>query len=192
MKTKIVILLILFLSFFCVHFYGNNIYFEVPEINKIIPHKIGDWLGKDYKATENAYRMIPPNEMLLRNYENTKTGQIINLVIVLTNKRDHIHTPDLCNSGRGFDFKNEKKIYISKNTYINYVPGLKNSKHELYYWYTDLKDIFTDRVKFMRHMSVLRFLNKPIKGYGYVIIINEVNKKNINFIQKVDNLLRTR
>jgi len=189
MKHKIIILLLLFSSIVLVNVHVNKVSLQAIDVNKVFPHKIGEWVGADYKANEDVYKMVPSKEMLLRVYKNSKTKQEVSLAIVLTDRRDHVHIPDICYSGQGFIFKNEKTVNLSKGRQIVLVSALKqNKKYDIYYWYTDLKDTYSDRVKFLKHMTFSRFFDKLIKCYGLVVIISPHDNKmqTMDFNKKVD------
>jgi hypothetical protein len=192
MKYKFLLLLILLLAIGLANYKFNNIKVLTPQINKVFPYKIGNWTSRDFKAGKAVYRMIPPNEMLLREYKNSKTGQTASIAIVLTNKRDHIHDPVSCYELQGIVMKKEKTIKISSTDSIVYVEGERQKKpYDIYYWYTDLNKDYTNRAEFMKHIAVTKFFNKPVKGYGLVVIMSPRKNNNelIDFTGEINNIL---
>lgn len=192
MRYKILTLLTLLFAYFLANFHINSFSFNTPDINKSFPHKINNFVGTDYQASKGVYEMIPANKMLLRIYDNKKIGYKASLAIVLTDKREHIHDPDICYQEQGFVFGSREIAKISKNRNITYIPAFKEKqKVDIYYWYTDLIDTFPFRKEFMEHVVISRFFDKPFGGYGLVILIapNKFHKETLDFIKSIDSEL---
>jgi|GEM_PF-1330714 len=191
---KFLLLIILLLAILLANYRFNNIKVMTPAINEVIPHTIGNWTSRDSKPGKAVYRMISPDEMLLRGYKNSKTGQIIGVSIVLTNKRDHIHDPESCYKLQGIVMKKEKVIKISSSDSVIYADSERQKQpYDIYYWYTDLNKNYTSRTEFMKHIALTRFFNKPVKGYGLVIIMSERKDRNnlIQFVRDINKILMT-
>ena len=173
MKSKIIIFLILISSIILGNFHFNKNNISLPEINKIFPHKINKLTSIDYKASQDVYDMIPADKMLLRIYRNSITKDEISLAIVLTDKREHIHDPDICYHEQGFSFGKKEISNLSTGRQIVYIPALKdNKKFDIFYWYTDLNATYPYKADFLKHAAYARFFDKPFKGYGLVIVIS--------------------
>lgn len=195
MKHKIILLLILIFSVILVNFHLNKQNYTVPNINKVFPKVINEWTGSDYIASKDVYNMIPQDKMLLRIYKNSKTNQQISVAIVLSDKRDHIHDPNVCYQEQGFDFSKKEIIKLSKNRQIMYVNSLKKKqKINIYYWYTDLENTYPGKIEFLKHAMISKLFDKQFKGYGFVIVISphgnvkEIQKFNIiidSILQKI-------
>ena len=192
MKSKIIILLILISSVLLANFHVNKNSLKTPDINKSFPLKINNMIGTDYKASKGVYEMIPADKMLLRIYQNEKTDYKATLAIVLTDKREHIHDPNICYQEQGFTFGKRELANLAKGRQITYIPANKEKiKVDIYYWYTDLVDTYPFRKDFMKHGTYSKFFDKPFKGYGLVILIspNEYHKETFEFIKKIDSIL---
>jgi len=192
-KNKIIVISILLLSLLLVNVHFTKTNFQRPLINKEFPLTINNnWVGTDVKASEITYTMLDEDELLLRDYSNKKTGQVINLAIVMTTKRDHIHDPKLCYTGQGIQISSEKIVKLQPEYPIKYVYGLKQKQpYDIYYWYTDLNNTFTSRVAFMKRITLAKFLDKPMSGFALVVVITpKNNNKNIeSFIKEINNRL---
>lgn len=192
MKSKIIILLILISSVLLANFHVNKNNLKTPDINNSFPLKINNMTGTDYKASKGVYEMIPADKMLLRIYQSKITGYKSTLAIVLTDKREHIHDPDICYREQGFSFGKRQVIELSKNRQITYVPAFKEKqKVDIYYWYTDLITTYSYKKEFLERVSFARFFDKPFKGYGLIILISpaEYHKESVEFIKTIDSIL---
>jgi len=144
----------------------GKIYF----INKLIPHNLGEWEGKDLKPDKKVFNIINADELLIREYSK-KNMQKIYLAIVLSNDITHVHDPEICYRLQGFVFKSKNKIKVSPEITGSYILAEKNKQQYCFiYWYTDLNKSFSNRFKFMQSIIWSKFINKPIKGYGIFVI----------------------
>lgn len=190
MKYKFIILIILLLAFILANLHFNNTNVSLPLINSAFPYKIGNWEGKDIKANESVYDMLDKSELLLRMYQNKESGQTATLAVVLTNKRDHIHDPEICYRGQGIAMNKETNLMLPPKNMVKYVFGKKKRiPYSIIYWYTDLNKTYTSRVNFMKHIAYTKFFDKPIAGFALVVIMSpKATKENdlINFAKDVN------
>lgn len=85
---------------------GAQQYFdEVAAQIDSIPYVVGDWFGMNLPYTEVEVKMLRPNKMLQRTYQNPTTGQKASLSIVhCTDIRDmRGHFPPICYVAHGWD-----------------------------------------------------------------------------------------
>lgn len=194
MKYKLIVLTVLLTAFLLVNLHFNGFKNQVSQINKVFPYKIADWNGKDQKIDESVFTMLDKGEILMRLYKNSKNNRNMSLAIVLTDKRDHIHDPEVCYRGQGIDMYKETIIPMSPQDKARLVFGKKNkNRYDIIYWYTDLKKNYASRVDFLKQVTISRFLDKPFNGYALIVIIapeiNGENKTLIDFANKVSNNL---
>lgn len=194
MKHRLFVLITLISAVSIGNFHLNYREIHTPLINQVFPIKIDNWEAKDAKVDKSVYSMIDKNELLLRTYKNKNDNQIINLAIVLTNKRDHIHDPDICYRGQGITFNKEYDKAISAGNIVKYILGKRgNDQYDLMYWYTDLNKIYPSRSNFMRHITISKFIDKPMTSFGLVVLISPKIKQDesnlIDFAGKVNSIL---
>lgn len=171
MKYKITVIFILFLAFMLSGFGNNAIEPLKYKINDVFPKTVKDWEGRDVKIQESVYTMLDKEELMIRNYKNRKSGRKLDLAIVYTNKRDHIHDPNVCYRGQGISMDRESKIKISDNDIGVLVDGHKNRKpYKILYWYTDLNRTFDKRFDFMKNIIISKMLNKRVPAIVLVVI----------------------
>lgn len=171
MKYKITVIFIIFMAFMLSGF-GNNVIKPLKyKINDVFPKTVKDWNGKDAMVQASVYTMLDKEELMIRNYKNHKTGRELDLAIVFTNKRDHIHDPNVCYRGQGISMDRESTIKINDNDSGVLVDGQKNRKpYKILYWYTDLNRNFDNRFDFMKNIILSRILNKRIPAIALVVI----------------------
>ena len=77
---------------------------RVREAISRIPYKIGDWSGTDVDAPRAAIRLLQPNALCSRRYENRQTNQSVSLLIVhCRDARDMGgHYPPVCYRAHGW------------------------------------------------------------------------------------------
>jgi len=192
MKHKFIVIILLLAAISFVNFKFNHISPKLPLINKVFPQKLGDWQGENLIAADNVYKMIPKDQLLMRLYKNTKNQKVINLSIVLTDERETIHDPQICYRGQGFDMTKQKVISLTQKNKVHYVYAIKNKEpYTIIYWYTDLKQTFPERVGFMSDITLSKFWNRPLKGFGLVIITapRSIEQDVIHFAETTNKLL---
>lgn len=192
MKARIIILVILILSLFLANYHQKKIVVETPRVNKIFPYQLGEWTGKDLEVSKSAFKLLKPEELLMRVYKDKKTGQKLSLAIVLTNERSRIHDPEVCYRLQGIEMKREEILPIDKDELVKHVFGSrKKEPYDIIYWYTDLNQTFTDRAKFMKHIALSKFFDKQMVGFALVVVIApETNNKEVyDFSSQVNDFL---
>ncbi|MFH1898209.1 MAG: exosortase C-terminal domain/associated protein EpsI [Candidatus Desantisbacteria bacterium] len=73
-----------------------------------IPLKIGDWVGQDMKISERDYNMLSPDDLLMRQYINSKGENILLYLVVSVENREAFHPPELCYGGAGAQLFEER------------------------------------------------------------------------------------
>jgi EpsI family protein len=109
-----------------------------------IPLQIGDWTGKDLKVSERAYNMLSPDDLLMRQYVNSKGEVILLYVVVSMENREAFHPPELCYDGAGAQIYDKIVKYIRlsdnndvfSNIQVN-IMHLKNKDRDelILHWY---------------------------------------------------------
>lgn len=177
MKTKIITIIIMISALLCVNLSKNYAQKQVPEINKYFPREMNGWTGVDFKPDEGVYSMLRKNELLLRNYKNNSTGEKVSLAIVLSNKRDQIHDPNLCYRGQGLMIEKEVDKNISPEDIVKFTECKKYGKNcNMIFWYTDFKKVYSDRASFMSNVIFSKLFDKPMDGLALVVIIGHAKK----------------
>lgn len=159
------------------------------KINNIFPYEFQGWKGKDITPDKVTFTMLEPEELLFRTYE--KNDKKIYLTIVLTNKRDHIHDPQVCYRGQGVDMDKQKFIKFGKQGINAYWVNAKkqDTPYNIVYWYTDLDKTYSSRYEFMKNVIFANIMNKPIFYYLLISIsgLNVSNEELKIFAEKVNN-----
>jgi len=66
-----------------------------------IPMKLGEWKGKDIPITKRVYQILETEDVLMREYTNSR-GEKVDLVIVYSGaSRAAFHPPEICYLGDG-------------------------------------------------------------------------------------------
>ena len=192
MKYKILTLIILIAAFVLAGISPEK--YNLPDINEVFPKKITTWESEEVTIDKSVYNFLEKEEILLRTYTNTKTSQKLSLAIVITDKRDHIHDPEICYRGQGISMDSEKTINIDKKLKARLVKGQKSEKpYNIIYWYTDFSETYAKRVTFMKNITKAKLFNTPLKGFALIVIIapDEGNKEEIKtFSQNTYNELK--
>lgn len=192
MKLKFIVIFILACAVIIANYHVRNIDVKTPLINKTFPKQLEEWVGTDVKVAKSVFKLLNKNNLLFRNYKNAKTDQQINLAIVLTEERSQIHDPEVCYRFQGIEMNKEENIVIDKDYVVKHVFGLKKKQpYDIIYWYTDLNNTFTGRVKFMKHITLSKFFDKPMNGFALIVIISPKSKdsKVYEFAEKVNKFM---
>ena len=189
MKYKIIILFLLVLAAFLANFGLNKNPVLKHKINIIFPYKFYGWDGTDSKADNAVYKVLDPNELLLRSYR--QGDRQISLSIVLTNKRDHIHDPQICYRGQGIDMKEQKPV-MYKDIKAIFVNGKKRQRdYKVIYWYTTIDKTYSSRSQFMKEVITSIIMGRPIPEYALVIVSGiDIDEQELSeFAEKVNDEL---
>ncbi|MFH1097170.1 MAG: exosortase C-terminal domain/associated protein EpsI [Candidatus Desantisbacteria bacterium] len=73
-----------------------------------MPLQIGDWIGQDIKMSERDYNMLSPDDLLMRQYINSKGESILLYIVVSVENRETFHPPELCYNGAGSQLFEER------------------------------------------------------------------------------------
>lgn len=184
MKYKITIIFLLIFSFFFANYNLASKKELTYKINEVFPQKFNEWKGTDIKADKVVYTMIDPDEFLFRRYEYK--DKKIYLTIVLTNKRDHIHDPQVCYRGQGVNMDNQIRIQFGKDINAYMVNADKNqAPYKIIYWYFDQDKTYSSRSEFMKHIIISNILNKPAFNYSLIAVsganISEEDLKDFSY-----------
>lgn len=195
MKYKILVIVVLLIAFALSGFGINNIKPLKHKVNDVFPVSLNGWEGKNVKINESVYKMLDKEELLIRNYKNVKTGQELNLAIVLTNKRDHIHDPQICYRGQGISMDREVSLKLNEKDTVIKVLGSKHKKpYNIIYWYTDLNKTYSHRLDFMKQIILFKIFSKPANEFALVVITapetNGGDKEFVKFAGDVNRILK--
>lgn len=161
MKYKIIIILLLISALFLANYNLNNKKELSYKINDVFPYELNQWKGKDIEPDKSVYTMIDPEELLFRTYEYN--DEKIHLSIVLTNRRDHIHDPQVCYRGQGVNMNDGNFVNFGNEINALLIKAKKQKfSYNIIYWYTDLDKTYSSRYEFMKKAIILSALNKPV------------------------------
>ncbi len=73
-----------------------------------IPLEIGDWTGQNIEIPKRDYDMLSPDDLLMRQYTNTKGESMLLYVVVSVDNREAFHPPELCYDGAGSQLFEER------------------------------------------------------------------------------------
>jgi EpsI family protein len=73
-----------------------------------IPLEIGDWIGQDIEVSKRNYDMLSPDDLLMRQYTNSKGESILLYIVVSIENRETFHPPELCYDGAGSQLFEER------------------------------------------------------------------------------------
>lgn len=70
-----------------------------------LPYWIGHWSGENRTITESAQRLLKPNVILQRRYQNTETGRIVDILLVHCGYIRDMggHYPPICYPASGWE-----------------------------------------------------------------------------------------
>jgi hypothetical protein len=174
MKIKISAIIILLTAFLLGNLHFNKTNYILPDITKVFPKTLGEWRGSDLIVGKAVLEFIDKKEILLRKYE--LSGKALSLAVVLTQKRDHIHDPEVCYRGQGIIMDTEQNYMIEKNFIVKLVKGKRGRvPYNIIYWYTDLNRDYPERVVFMKNIAFSKLFDKPLKGFALVVIMAPAN-----------------
>lgn len=90
---------------------------QVREAVERIPYEIGDWSGTDVDVPPAAVKLLDPNALCSRRYENPKTHQSVNLLIVhCRDARDMGgHYPPVCYPAHGWVLRQTREVLWEVN-----------------------------------------------------------------------------
>lgn len=140
-------------------------------INDLIPKQIKNWSSKELTTCDATFSMIGREELLLRLYKQKGYNNPITLGIVYTNKRDHIHNPENCYLGQGFDNFKKSQILLDNKYPVNLLKSKRNRKdHYTIFWYTEKNKTFPDKAAFMRKIIKNKFFDDQTGGFAVVTL----------------------
>jgi len=172
MKIKITALIILIATFIFANYNQSGDTKDLPAIRELIPMTIGKWQGKDLKVDKAVFEHLEENELLLRLYRNEEIDKTLSLAIVLTDRRDHIHDPEICYRGQGIFINDEKTMNLDKNMSLKVLKGNRRGQScDVIYWYSDLNRTYSERAVFMKDIVISKFIGKKTKGYALAVIV---------------------
>ena len=188
-KIKIIIFVLLIFTYIITNLKFNNVTNEPVKINikDKIPYIINDYQGIDQEIPEKLYKIISPEEIILRTYK--KGDKEINLAVVISDNKEDIHAPEVCYKLQGFDFQKEETVSIFNGCEISKVLTIKNDKpYIFYFWYTDMENVYKNRIEFMINLIINKLLNKTEKKYALVISFTETsNNEDIKvYVEKIN------
>ncbi len=170
MKNKIIVLVILITALFLTGtpFKKKQ---EAVLINEIFPYELSSWHGEDIEPDEAVYGFLDKEEFLFRLYKNKETDKYISLAIVLTQRRDHIHDPNICYNGQGISMDEQLDKILDDSLNVKFINGQKNAKpYYITYWYTDFENSYVERAEFMKKITLSKFFNKSKYGFGIIVL----------------------
>jgi len=163
-------------------------------ITKKFPKSINGWVEQNLKLekTSEIFKVMSPEDLILRVYKNKNSRNDINLALILTDDKKKVHDPQICYKLQGFEFLDTKNIKLTPNLNVNFIKIKKAKKEYLFiYWYTDLDANYTTRTEFWREIIFKKIMGKPIKAYGIVILYTPIeNTANLKkFALKINDIL---
>lgn len=172
MIRKIITITILLASFIFANFNMNKEIYSLPDVKTIVPLTIKEWQGKNLNPGNAVFEFMEDYELLLRLYENKKTPETISVAVVLTDKREHIHDPEVCYRGQGIYVQSEENLSISPDINLKVLKGKRNEQpYNVIYWYSDLEKTYSERTFFMKNVVTSKFLGRPVKGYALIVLL---------------------
>ena len=174
---KIIILILLIFTFVLtnVNFNKGNI---VPKMNieQKVPLVINGYGGINEEVPEKLYKMISPEEIILRRYK--KGDKEINLAVVVSEDKEDLHAPEVCYKLQGFQFKEEENIFISTGCEISKVNTIKENKPYIFhFYYPDMEKVFKSRSDFWFSYMMDKLLNKPAKKYALILAYTDFSNQ---------------
>ncbi len=184
-KNKyIIVIALLLISLLLANLSFRQVSNEEIVISKIIPYTIDGWTGKDLKADKATLGWFDEGEFLFRMYE--KDNKKLSLAIIFTNKVSHIHDPQICYRGQGINMQKQSLLALEAESKVNYILGKKTdgSKYDIFYWYSDLKRVYSSRKEFITNISISKFLDKNSAYFALIAIVSEKDEKDGNIEAK--------
>jgi hypothetical protein len=193
-SKKITLIIVFILTFAVANFGINKNTSSNFSMAKNFPKEFKGWVGEDLKLekTNAVFKIMAPQDLLLRFYQKEKVQDPINLTIVMADNKKKIHDPQMCYKLQGFVFEKPQVKKLKNNLNVTYIKAKKENKpYRFIFWYTDLDNNYSTRTEFWKKIILNKLTGKPIKTYGIIISYTpEKNEKNlINFLSDVNNIL---
>jgi hypothetical protein len=105
-----------------------------------VPKEFGNWRSIDLEVSEEVQETAGAVGFVSRSYQNTLTGEVVNLWLIVGHARDiGAHTPDICYGGSGFTMRSQNALY----SFI--YPGQSQSDDAQFWTNTFIKEDFSGR-----------------------------------------------
>ncbi len=85
---------------------------RVRAVIESVPYQIGDWFGSDVEVPPAAIKLLRPNAICSRRYQNNRTGDSVELLIVQTRDARDMggHYPPVCYPAHGWVQKSVQAV----------------------------------------------------------------------------------
>lgn len=157
---------------------GNRVALVAPAaklsatLNKL-PMQLGTWHGVDIKLDATVTKALAADQMLCREYTDSKTGRQLGLLVVYRKygRRDFVHRPELCYPAAGWEIVGKSYTnvpYAGRNVQARLVIAEQDmSREAVTYWFASGNRTEGNFAKQQLWMALDR-LQKQRHGWAFI------------------------
>lgn len=100
------------------------------------PKQIGEWQSKDIELSKRDYEILETDNLIMREYKNTKGEAILLYIVYSEDNRKVSHPPEVCYMGSGATVVEKDKVKLSNTISANkMIADAPNYRQVVIYWY---------------------------------------------------------
>jgi len=100
------------------------------------PMEIGEWHGKDIQLEEKVYKILETRNLVMREYKNIATNQVVYLYIVASDiNRRVAHPPEVCYTGDGVEILEKKEANLGFLKVDSFISRKNGNESLIFYWF---------------------------------------------------------
>lgn len=173
--------------------------FIIAQPNKVylrgdFPEEFGKWRGVDVQYSESILAELQSDDIVYKVYSNIESFTKITLFLACYNsfdKADFSHSPLVCNTGQGWEIKDQKTIEIpvsfnrlDKIEANRFIQEKLGSSVVTTYWYQSGENVFAIRGLQKIHLLLNRISGKDDKNAFVRLTMNLSNEKQLDDISR--------
>lgn len=154
---------------------------DVRNIEQAIPLTLANWKGENLQLSDDIFRILQTQSILVRDYRNDKGEKVTLAVIYYPDNKLGFHQPESCLGGVGYTIVEErtKSIKLSnsdKETLVKWLHYQRNLTEELIYYFYETNNfvtpnylafrwqMFLNRVKYGQTSGALIRISTPLQS----------------------------
>lgn len=140
---------------------------DIVDIGKF-PYTIGDWKGKDLEITEQEYKILETQNLILREYTNPQNEKVSLFIVYSETNRSVFHPPEVCMMGSGLEITEkgvEKIDYDRRAISANRMRAGKGGGQMLSLYCYKAKNLYTDNYYLQQaYFAINQIFHSQVKG----------------------------
>lgn len=130
------------------------------------PKRIGEWEATDIPLSANDLAILETNNLIMREYKNVSTQDIIYLYIIYSaGNRKVVHPPEICYSGGGATIIEKSTVPVTNTIQANkFTVEDKDSRQLVSYWFRSGNFNTYNYMQQQLKMVINRTLRKKTSG----------------------------